>query len=349
MNKIISFIVCSNGYGHLKRCLQVVEAFPDGVTINFLCKEPQLLYAKNEINFKKDVQVNYFSKYSENEFSWINEENVTWERYQNWRQTLFSSPELRKSDLIISDNHVIPSSMFDTVLLMGSFLWHDATVSSIGEAKEIIDYERDLLRNKPTTLICLGDMVMPSLASQVVLLKQGWFTRRSDLPKQDSNAMKVLVTGGGTELINKQLLSLTLLLSEQQKQIEFFLDSKLFGSGKDLNSQFKLFTFSEEDFASLDFVICRPGIGILTDCVRYSIPAIVLNDGFNLEINHNAKRVNELGIGIGLDINEKNINEVAKKIVLAIEDKKFKENCINELRSREVNGALSASEIIINF
>jgi hypothetical protein len=327
----------------------VVEALPGGVTVNFFCKEPQLIYARNEINFKKDVKINYFSKYSENEFSWIEEEKITWERYQNWKQILLSSPELSTSELIISDNHVLPLSLFDRVLLMGSFLWHDATVPSTGEAKEIIAYERELLRSKPSSLICLGDMVMPSLANQVSLLKQGWFTQRSDLPKKGSNGLKVLVTGGGTELINKQLLSLTLLLSEQHRHIEFFLDSKLYGSGKNLNSQFNLFSFSEDDFASLDFVICRPGIGILTDCVRYSIPAIVLNDGFNHEINHNAKRVNELGIGIGLDINERNSSEVAEKIGSVIKDKEFKENCINQLRSREVNGAISASEVIINF
>ena len=333
----------------MKRCLQVVEAFPRGVTVNFFCKEPQLLYARNEINFKKDIKINYFSKYSENEFSWIEEEKITWERYQNWKQTLLCSPELNTSELIISDNHVLPLSLFDRVMLMGSFLWHDSTIPSTREAKEIIAHERGLLHCKPSSLICLGDMVMPSLANQVSLLKQGWFTQRSELPKKRSNGLKVLVTGGGTELINKQLLSLAILLSEQQSQIEFFLDSKLFRSGKNLNSQFNLFSFSEDDFAYLDFVICRPGIGILTDCVRYSLPAIVLNDGFNHEINHNTKRVNELGIGIGLDLNERNGREVAEKIGSVIKDKEFKEKCSNQLRSREVNGAISAAEEILNF
>ena len=306
-------------------------------------------YAQKEFNFRKEVEINFISKYSEAEFSWIEGDNITWKNYYNWKAELENSQELIESDLVVSDNHVLPIGIFKKVLLMGSFLWHDATVPSTGEAMEIIAYEKELLRSKPSSLICLGDMVMPSLANQVSLLKQGWFTQRSELLKKRSNGLKVLVTGGGTELINKQLLSLAILLSEQQSQIEFFLDSKLFRSGKNLNSQFNLFSFSEDDFASLDFVICRPGIGILTDCVRYSIPAIVLNDGFNHEINHNAKRVNELGIGIGLNINEKNSSEVAEKIGSVIKDKEFKENCINQLRSREVNGAISASEVIINF
>ena len=349
MNKTISLIVCSNGYGHLKRCLQVVDALPRGYNINFLCKEPQLLYAKKEINFNKNIQINYIPKYSENEFSWIDEQNITWDKYESWKRTLANSQELIESDLIISDNHVLPVSLFDNLLLMGSFLWHDVTLTINNQAQEIINYERELLHNKPTSLICLGDMVMPSLNNQVSLLKQGWFTQRVDIPNVGSKTKKILITGGGTELINKQLLNIVYLLAEKDIYYEYFLDSKLFQMGKDFNRNLNLFSFSDEDFASLDYVVCRPGIGILTDCVRFSIPAIVINDGFNHEINHNSKMVNELGIGIGIDVNINNLQKVANNIVEVIHDKEFRLNCIRQLKNREVNGALTTSQIIINF
>ena len=349
MSKTISFIVCSNGYGHLKRCLQVIDAFPIGYTINIFCKKHLLIYARNEINFKKDIQVNFISNCSENEFSWIEGKKVTWERYNNWKSTLANSHELIESDLIISDNHVLPMSLFDKVILMGSFLWHDVTLASNKEVKEIIAYERELLLSRTSSLVCLGDMFMPSLNNQVSLLKQGWFTQRSDLPYIGSSTKRILITGGGTKLVNKQLLELVQILTEKHSQYEYLLDSKLFKVGQNLNSNFKLFSFSDEDFASLDFVICRPGIGILTDCVRFSIPALVINDGFNLEINHNSKMVSELGIGIGIDVNGNNIQYASKKISEAIHDKDFRLNCITQLKNREVNGAVSAAEIIINF
>jgi UDP:flavonoid glycosyltransferase YjiC (YdhE family) len=349
MSKSISFIVCSNGYGHLKRCLQVVDALPKGYTINFFCKEPQLLYAKNEINFKKDIQINFISKYSMNEFSWIEEQKITWDKYNYWKRALENSQELSKSDLIISDNHVLPVSLFDRLILMGSFLWHDVTLTANIQGQEIIAHEKELLSNKPTSLICLGDMVMPSLNNQVSLLKQGWFTQRVDIPYVGSKTKKILITGGGTELINKQLLNLVYIIAKKNINYEYFLDSKLFKMNKDLNRNLKLFSFSDEDFASLDYVVCRPGIGILTDCVRFSIPSIVINDGFNQEINHNTKMVNELGIGIGIDININNTHEVADNIIEAIQDKELRLNCLKQLKNREVNGAVTTSQIIINF
>lgn len=327
----------------------MADAFPKGYTINFFCKDQQLEYARNEINFKKAVQINFISKYSENEFSWIDEEKVTWDRYNDWKITLATSQELINSDLIISDNHVLPLSLFEKVILMGSFLWHDATQSSKKELNEIVAFEIELLRNKPTSLICLGDMVMPSLNNQVTLLKQGWFTKREDLPYADLNRKNILFTGGGTELINKNLLKLILVIAEKYTEYEYFVDSKLFKLGKGLNSKLKLFSFSDEDFASLAYVICRPGIGILTDCIRFSIPPIVLNDGFNHEINHNSEMINELGIGVGIDINDNNILEVSVEIIDTIQNNDFRLKCVRRLKNREVNGAFTASKIILNL
>ncbi|MCF8494916.1 MAG: hypothetical protein K9G65_05975, partial [Rickettsiaceae bacterium] len=258
--------------------------------------------------------------------------------------------ELKNSDLIVSDNHVLPLNIFSNAILMGSFLWHDVTTPLSIEGQEIINFEIDLLLKLRPPLICLGDMVMPSLRNQTNLLEQGWFTNRTTLlPTKNKEKKRVLITGGGTELINKQLLALTLVVISRLPNIEFFLDSKLFEMAKKNETKLSKFSFTESDFASLDFIICRPGVGILTDCVRFSVPPLVINDGFNREINHNSTMVNELGIGMGLDINENNINEVAEKLCKVIENDQLKLDYIKALKNRTVNGAYSASREIINF
>jgi UDP:flavonoid glycosyltransferase YjiC (YdhE family) len=193
-------------------------------------------------------------------------------------------------------------------------------------------------------------MVMPSLRNQTNLLEQGWFTNRTTLlPTKNKENRRVLITGGGTKLINKQLLALTLVVISRLPNIEFFLDSKLFKMAEKIETKLTKFSFSEADFASLDYIICRPGVGILTDCVRFSVPPLVINDGFNREINHNTEKVNELVIGMGVDINENNLNEVADKLCKVIENDQLKLEYVKALNNRIVNGAYSASREIINF
>jgi hypothetical protein len=342
-------LVCSNGFGHLKRCLQVAEHIPPEFTINFFCKEFLINFARKEANFKYGSSINFISKYSFNEFSWIDENQITWEKYNAWKKILESSSELINSHLVVSDNHVLPGSLFNNVIFMGSFLWHDSTTSKDKQVNEIISHEKFILSTKPFSLLCVSDMVMPSLSNQVCKLDQGWFTARKEFIKKQGPLKKILITGGGTELMNNQLAELLFCLNNLNPKSIFYLDHKLYLHALKLSHGFRLFNFTEEEFESLDIIICRPGIGILTDCIRYSVPCIAMNDSFNREINHNMTRVNELGIGMGFDFNDLPIIDLATLINNFINNSEFISGCINNLRKRPINGALTAAEHLVKI
>ena len=127
------------------------------------------------------------------------------------------------------------------------------------------------------------------------------------------------------------------------------MDKKLYASASKYSTDFKLFNFTEEEFISLDIIVGRPGIGILTDCVRYSIPCIVLNDSLNLEIKHNTIRVNELGIGRGFDIKDSGVFELANTITDLINNANFLSCCIDNLKKRPVNGAFTSAQHILKI
>ena len=64
-------------------------------------------------------------------------------------------------------------------------------------------------------------------------------------------------------------------------------------------------------------VICRPGIGTLTDCIAGQAPIIAIYEPNNSEMAHNANRVEELGCGFDLGVNpeEDQINKTIANII----------------------------------
>ncbi len=104
---------------------------------------------------------------------------------------------------------------------------------------------------------------------------------------------------------------------------------------------------TDENFASLMAIICRPGVGILTDCVRFAKPALVVNDGYNKEINHNASRVNELGIGRSFNSREMSISELAGSLARLLTDEAALKEFTATIKGLETGGARKAADYLL--
>ncbi len=355
MGKTISFIVCSNGYGHLKRSLRVIQELSlsdSSLKINLFAKKAQIGYAKKEVNFKLEKQITFNSELSESEISWIEKTQFTKQEYRKWINIISTNHILKTSDLIVSDNHVLPVRIFDNVVIMGSFLWHDASIDMTIEQQEIAQEEKDFLFSRKPTLLCVKDMVMKeSLHNQVEFEMAPWFTEHYTGEVKVYQKEAILVTGGGTELINKLLLEIVLLLSKRMPELDFFLDSKLFAMSQSSGGGgiLKQFDFTDESFAGLKAIICRPGVGILTDCVRYKIPAFVINDGFNHEINHNALRVGELGFGVSFNTKQSDFVVISRSIQLTLQNDNLMSCYKKALYKRETGGDRYAATFLINY
>lgn len=347
----ISFFVCSNGYGHLKRVLLVVSNIlrikPDQA-INIFCTEEHRVFAQREINFVGDRGINFDTSLSVNEVSWLNSSTMKFTQYQQWADDFLANSIFQSSALVVSDNHVLPARMHRNAMLMGSFLWHDATLITSPDIeiirKEEIEY---LLEHKPE-LICVRDMVMPGIVSQTSPIKMPWFCSKYEGKRGKTRKKRFLVTGGGTELINDTLLKVIDFVSQFNPEVLFFLDSKLFRKATFKNREnIQLFEFEDDHFASLSGVICRPGVGVLTDCVRFNLPAIVLNDGYNLEIQHNADCVNYLEIGKSIDIHNTSVETISTNVSNLINNTIYLNKFTNELKDIKGGGALQAAHIIL--
>jgi hypothetical protein len=350
LTKAVSFIVCSNGYGHIKRVLLVIDELlklSDSIKVNLFCKEDQINFSKNECNFQNSEKIKYISNVSINEISWIHKEKITLSQYKKWKVELEENVILINSALIVSDNHVLPLRVFKKSLLMCSFLWHDATLISNAEIEHIKKEELEFLRSAKPEIICVGDMVMDGVVANTKPIKVGWFAKRVVI-NNDVLSNQVLVTGGGTELINKTLIAIVKILSEINSEFQYFLDQKLYNicdfKG---NKNIHQFSFSEVDFSNLRAIICRPGLGILTDSVKYSVPCLVVNDGYNKEINHNAFKVRLLEIGEyfnSLEIASELIAiEIFKLLINDLKLTEFKQ----KLMRLQTNGAAAAAQYLL--
>lgn len=348
---MISFVVCSNGYGHLKRVLSVVNEIlkinPEQ-PIKLFCNENHMRFAKGEINFKSNSTIIFDSSLSENEISWIDSESFREKKYRKWEGDLARNRSFQSSSLIVSDNHILPLRMHRNSLLMGSFLWHNATIVNTPDIEKLKQEEASyLIENRPE-LICVNDMVMSGIIDHTTPIKLPWFCTKHEGNNVLKKNNRFLVTGGGTELINASLLNLIEIVSLDNLDKTFFLDSKLFQmcSFHD-RANIELFEFGDEHFASLSGVICRPGVGILTDCVRYDLPSIVLNDAYNLEIEHNANCVNRLMIGKSFDSKDVSVRKLSDKVSELINNVKYLEIFTNHLRELQTGGAMRAAEFIL--
>jgi hypothetical protein len=241
-----------------------------------------------------------------------------------------------KPDAIVSDNLVGILKDYPESVLMGSFLWADVLrAKSSPEVERICDYEDSLLIEKKPLMLGLSDMAMQGVKAKTDFVGLPWFCSRNSTERKQSNSISVLVTGGGTGQATESLLGVVDAL-EQSGKFQIFLDKTLHSMG---GKRFSLFDFEPETFSSLQWIICRPGIGILTDAVKYEIPVCALQDD-DLEMKHNANRVRELGIGISLPKSE--VYKIADTLVQPTN------RFIEALMARKTGGAQIAARYILD-
>lgn len=351
-SKILTFVICSNGYGHCKRSAKVInEIFKlnPRISINIIVNKNKVDYVKANL-ISDSSFFNFDSCLMEDEPDWLNKK-LNYSLFIRWANKFKNNPILTQSDLIVSDNYVAPLQVDKKTLLMGSFLWLDIIKDSNKETKKISLLEKKILAQNTPEIISLDRMYMDSLSKKTSVYGVPWFTERK-VNKKEFYHDKILITSGGTEQLDDIFLDFIKRLTKKNVSKEIFLDNKLFKKLKNKRikgfSKIKIFKFTEKCFSSIDAIICRPGIGILTDCVSYLIPPIVIYDNKNPEIYHNANKIMSLKLGIAIKVKENQIREHQFQEILSFINSKeklfsFQKNLLNE----KTNGHKEAANKII--
>jgi hypothetical protein len=195
---------------------------------------------------------------------------------------------------VIIDNDAFLLKYFPIATLMGSFLWSEVIENP--EHNAFTTTEIQCLKEIHPRMLGLADMVMPGVHTQTAFTGLPWFCNQPPDPEKLTNKHPgILVTGGGSEEEQLQLLNTSDAFME--KGFMVFSDAAMHLKSR---GRFELFSYSSQDFLNLSAVLCRPGIGILTDCVQYKTPVIAVFDAHHPEMAHNAARIEALGIGRSL-------------------------------------------------
>jgi hypothetical protein len=351
----LSFIVCSNGFGHISRVISVLKEikrlnpfFP----INIFCSEGSKYFAtKNLLDNSQSKSINFITEYSKYEPNWTCK-NISFQKYLDFRQYLAEDCLLSNSKVIVSDNIVTPVGVFDNVILMGSFLWMDILRENGDEATRVVEFEKNLLLSYPTKMLCVKDIVMNSVKGLTKPILLPWFAKREEnsfgnLESFDKRA-GILLTGGGTGLFLDKMSQIFYFLQGYENAENLFVDSNLFQL-KEIERRANLFLFRNKDFSSLRAVICRPGIGIITTCIQYNIPLIAIDDLSNDEISHNSLFIENAGLGKRILYLDSCEGDTLFQIQSTLNDDLFLKLCRDNMKSIKCGGSTHAAVHILEL
>ncbi len=335
----LAFVVAGNGFGHLKRVVEVAGEIykqrPDTIIEVFgASKHNHMLEIWDVFHRFSSYSFHFTNAETETNLTANLRPDYTFEKYHASLERIQEKVISFNPDRIVSDNLIGTLKFFPEALLVGSFLFTDTIRAKTNAIQKIIDFEKDLLDTIKPVMLGVADMVMPGVVEYTRFKGLPWFCDREKLrPRVTRSRKHVLVIGGGTLNATKQLSDIVDQL--QKHTVDVFLDRALqtqIGKGS-------LFDFSPASFSALDWIICRPGVGILTDAVAYGIPVFAVYED-DPEMKHNAKRVEQLGLGFDFK------NHPAHFLLEAL----FMDTASirNNLLGRQVHGAAEAASYILN-
>jgi hypothetical protein len=344
--KKITFLVCSNGFGHYKRCARVANKLLEidkNIIVDFISRQnthkyqsdwivSKKLNSNNRFNFihgEATIEIDGINKNKQS----INYNGISW----------LDNKMIEKSDLVISDNLASILEIRSDVILMGSFLWSELIFND--NHKELNDYanlELKLIKDIVPEMIALRDMVMPFVINHTKPFLTSWIVDfKYDLfVKTEIN--NILVLGGGTGYLDSDLADVCEILSSSEKYNIYTTNriSLLLSN----NISYDIFGFTNDEFKKIDLIIGRPGIGTLTDCVAHGIPIFGVGESDNTEIQHNLKKITSLFFGLDISSEIKNINLLINNIQSDGSYQGFQKKLINTKK----NGLTEITNFILN-
>lgn len=302
--------------------------------------------ASTFFNFYESEFVTIKTDLANFEVNWLQPAEYSLESYNTWIDKCCKSECLVKSDLIISDNNIVPLNVNGNVALMGSFLWPFIIDTNLSFIEEIVMMEKELLLSKRPKLICVDDMTPHNLNEYVETLRCPWIVEPV-VRSGEFNVNAVLVTSGGTGFDRDYFANFAIQIKEMNPNLRVFVD---FGIYMVLNGRLPLFDYQSLSFQKLKLIVARPGMGIISDAVRYSIPIVSFySDVRNKELLYNSNRLTEMGIGMSFLINAENMKQIVREVTELLYDKDRLFTLKSNFSQRQIGGLSEAAEYIIKL
>lgn len=318
----------------------LLSRFPE-IKVDFLCRQWQVEAIKagsNQSTLGDYPHVRYFDLPSPG-VSWSKTPDIYRDgRLIGWVDELKSFDPLKTADIVISDNLSGILSIRPDAILMGSFLWMEVLeiYKDIPEVSAYMEHEKNLLEQNRPYMICVDTIAMPAVRKYTRVVGMPWFgTGTKSASKEVRKRNTIALVGGATPAADQVLLNTARALL-QTTDYRILVAQRFHDMlGKLAPERCGIFDFKKEDYEACDLVICRAGVGTLTDCIVTNTPMLLLPETANAEMEYNTVRLEQLGLAKGLetgfseDILCAEIADIFKKERYAAYSKALQEQPVN--------------------
>lgn len=235
-------------------------------------------------------------------------------RLMAWLGRLPDVPGLLDARMVLSDNLPGVLAYRSDAIVLGSFLWSDVLEHAYPDSPAVMEFvahEREcLVRHRPP-MICIDAMAMPGVRTRTTAVGFPWMVEPSSIldppvlaaddgaTTTTATTMKrkrrrVALVGGATGMVDAALMQVAQMW-HGITDVELALPRQWRGASV---PDAVPFDFCADDYRRCHLVVCRPGIGTVTDCVAHAIPMVAVYEPENLELQHNARRLAEMGMAV---------------------------------------------------
>lgn len=293
--KHLAILVSANGYGHIRRQILIASELlkqNSNLHVQFAITDAQFQRFKLEVE-NLGSRASAVVGVTEDSVRWRHDpSNYTETNLNGWESELMSRPSLIEADFILSDNLVGVLEIRPDAVLSGSFLWHeviDAYAQVNDACRQFVEREIYLLKKCVPKMICNADLATPAVLSLTDAVRVPWMIEETVPQASQDNLSKpsertaILVHGGGTRT-----------LDDRVRMIAQILRNNNYTVFTDLEDDLMCFDYQDSSWQQLGVVICRPGVGTATECVKWGIPIVLIHDSANVEAEFVATQLKKL-------------------------------------------------------
>jgi hypothetical protein len=267
----VTWVISPNGLGHARRSLAVASCLRD-------------LMPEIEITLVAELWQR--DRLGDHGFTWRRgglAEAPRWPHRPGsdllaWRDRLAQSGALHDADRVVSDNLAGVLALRPDTILEGSFLWSDI-LDGVPGCEAFVADERALLAAHRPIMVCVHDMAMPGVHERARAVGVEWMGDGVPSPTRRSGG-QVAVLGGASGAADGPLADLASALTRKGVSVVTAFDH------------------SPAAYAACDVVVCRPGLGTVTDCILAGVPMVLHVEDDHPEMVWNTRRLVELGMAV---------------------------------------------------
>lgn len=304
----ICAVICENGLGHFKRTIGLLHywlgLYPN-TKVTVICRgwqprsvadwpsaaildRPNVVVADDilmpGVRWRRDPWA-----YSEAELL-------------DWAQPLAAYPPFLEADLVMSDNLCGVLAYRPDALLLGSFLWMEIleVYREVPAIQRFIDYEQSLLMQCRPPMLCVEMIAMPAVKEYTLPVMLPWWGDDPPIVRKRNTPPVIALAGGATGVADELLHRIAGVILDKTPYQLAVGEQMLSHLDRSAGERLRPFGFSRGDFASCDLMICRAGVGTITDCITARTPMLLLPETDNLEMTWNTDRLREAGLAVSL-------------------------------------------------